>query len=206
MKILKWGEILVFLFISPISAINKTILNWFILNSASRRNRVRFAKTEAGILAGCTRFSVTNVFACAATTVSRCWVAHLGKVCQTAVIYEETQPCLTVCERAPVMNYRHGCAVDWKCGTASFARMLKGCSREPRVTLWDLCMTVFESAARKLAPRLEWLQPAHACFILAAMCEYVWEKSEKCSLSVLKPCRIPEPKKDTESKDEAICC
>lgn len=98
------------------------------------------------------RFSLTNVSAGAATTVSRCWVAHLGKVCQSAMIYEETEPCLTVCEWAPAMNYRHGCAVDWKCGTASFARMLRGCSREPPVTLWDLCTTAFVSAARKLAP------------------------------------------------------
>lgn len=151
---LKMGGILVFLFISPISVIYKTILNWSTLNSVSLRNRVRFTKSEPGFLSGCTRFSVTNVFPCAATTVSRCWVAHLGKVCQTTMIYEETEPCLTVCERAPVMNYRHGCAVDWKCGTASFARTLKGCSTEPRVTLWDLCMTVLESAARKLAPGL----------------------------------------------------
>lgn len=151
---LKTGGILLFLFISPISIINNTILNWFTLHSASWRNRVCFTKTESGFLTGWTRFSVTNVFACAATTVSRCWVAHLGKVCQTAMIYEETEPCLTVCEQVPVMNYRHGCSVDWKCGTASFPRMLKGCSRQPRVTLWDLCMTVFESAARKLAPGL----------------------------------------------------
>ena len=36
--------------------------------------------------------------------VSRCWVAHLGKVCQSGMIYEEMEVRLTACEWASTVN------------------------------------------------------------------------------------------------------
>lgn len=73
------------------------------------------------------------------------------------------------------MNYRHGCAVDWKCGTASLAPMLKGCGGEPPVALRNLCTTVFSA-------RLEWQRPARARLSPAAVRERVGERSGKKNL------------------------
>ena len=40
----------------------------------------------------------------AGTRVSRCWAAHLGNVCQSGMIYEEMEVCLTACEWAATIN------------------------------------------------------------------------------------------------------